>query len=204
MDAGSGSHPSGNGSSVPKADSPKSDTPAGSDGHPPELLVVVDPLNPIMDPPGGGAAADTPVSAAPTDVPRDEKGRVKKGHSLNPKGRTPGIPNRNAELHRLVTSRELSWCWKRAKEMARKGDTSFLRYLLDKVVLDQSPATAGIVINASASASAHASVETTTTNLHDRLAEFGADPKVADDVADLALRLAARGRHSVRPGGNGN
>ena len=163
MDTGEGAKNNGNGKHVPDSGSPPSITSAGGNGHPPEPLVVVD---------------------------RDEKGRILPGRSLNPKGRAKGIPNRNSELVKLVNTRELSWCWRTAKAQAKKGDTSFLRYLLDKTLLEQSPASAGIVINASASAQASAEASS-TSNFHDRLEELR-DPGVLAGVGDLLDRLAAR------------
>jgi hypothetical protein len=155
--------------------------------------------------PPGGQPADVPASAAPASVEsRDSKGRFRPGKSGNPKGRAPGIPNRNSEAVKLVNTRELSWCWKLAKAQAKKGDHRLLVFLLDKVLIDQSPAAAGITINANASAQANASAATAPVNLHDRFAELAADPAVADELAGLAARLAARGHHSVGAGKNGN
>jgi hypothetical protein len=202
MDAGEDLHRNGNGSTDPQIPSLPS---AGG----------TEPVAATSQPSHGAAPPEAPASSSPaakgekpaeaSDDARDPKsGRFMPGKSGNPKGRTPGIPNRNSEAVKLVNTRELSWCWKLAKAQAKKGDHRLLVFLLDKVLIDQSPAAAGITINANASAQANASAATAPVNLHDRFAELAADPAVADELAGLAARLAARGHHSVGAGKNGN
>ena len=172
MDASDGGDHNGNGSvSLPV--SLPSTSPAGGHGQSPEPLVVVEtpPAKPLRDP---------------------KTGRILPGRSLNPKGRLPGIPNRNQELVKLVNTRELSWCWRTAKAQAKKGDNALLQFLLARTLLEQSPTSAGIVINATASA--QATVEN-TTEIHDRLEELR-DPAVRDAFCDLVDRLEARNRNA--------
>ena len=170
MDTGEGSN-TGNGHSAdPTPTPPQSTSPAGGSGESAVPLVVVD-TSPARDP---------------------KNGRILPGHSGNPKGRKPGIPNRNSELVKLVNTRELAWCWRTAKAQAKKGDNALLQFLLARTLLEQSPTSAGIVINATASA--QATVEN-TTEIHDRLEELR-DPAVRDAFCDLVDRLEARNRNA--------
>ena len=160
MDASDGGDLKGNGS-VPLPVSLPSTSPAGGEGITPEPLVVVD-TSPARDP---------------------KNGRILPGHSGNPKGRRPGIPNRNQELVKLVNTRELSWCWRTAKAQAKKGDNALLQFLLARTLLEQSPTSAGIVINANASASAQTnSYETFISELR---AERAAATRPGMDPEDL-------------------
>lgn len=218
MDTGDGSHPNGNGSADPKAVSAASVPPAGSSGQPPELLVVAD-TDQAMNPPGGGAAADTPVSAAPTDVPRDANGRVLPGHSLNLKGKPKGIPNRNTQLSRGydafranpelckialqkykirirgLKAEQLLVTLAFAKSIV-DGDDSLLRWIGDRVYADPTPpAAVGPLIDASDKSQHHHHTET-----HVRIGEHLGDPGTRSAVADLTERLAARGAFSGSPG----
>jgi hypothetical protein len=90
--------------------------------------------DPLASPPSAEAApTGAPVSASPNpkgekptgtpDDVRDEKGRIKKGHSLNPKGRPPGIPTLNAEICRAAKAFKL-------------GDRSYMQLLLAKSLQD--------------------------------------------------------------------
>lgn len=155
MDAGNGSHPKGNGSADPTAALPPSSPPAGCSGQSPEPLVVVD---------------------------RDPKtGRILPGHSLNPKGRPKGIPNRNDELVKILTSTQLREAWVLAKARAKRGDIRLMEFLLDRVLLKQTPEAAGIAINVNQS-NQQTSYETLVMQLR---AERAAALRPGMDLEDL-------------------
>ncbi len=135
MDASTGANRNGNGHADPAPESLPS-------------AVAAPPGAPV---PGAIAAP----AAGALEVPRDEHGRVKKGHSLNPHGRPPGIPNKNAEFLKLLTSKELRAVWNLAKDQAKKGKNGLLEFLLDRAFLKQTPEAAGIVINNNPTAQAN-------------------------------------------------
>lgn len=148
-----------------------------------------------------GSSEPLVVLEKPTDPVRDEKGRIKKGHSLNPKGRQPGIPNLNNELNKAIKQFKI-------------GDRSFLYLILakslqdveyfklihSKILAEATPPAAASGVNI------HNSLGQTNvqaeTNV--RLIDHLRDPGVRDTVADLVDKLQARGAFSgsARHGGN--
>jgi hypothetical protein len=106
MDTSAGSQNNGHGPAEPQASLPST---------------VVAPLGAPVSASPAAAAGEKPAGS-PDEV-RDEKGRIKKGKTLNPKGRPPGIPNLNSELCRAVRA------WK-------LGDRTFLNLLLAKCLND--------------------------------------------------------------------
>ncbi len=140
------------------------------------------------------APSGAPVSASPTDAPagapeplvvvdddaRDPKtGRMKPGKTLNPKGRPPGIVNRNTQLNRGfdafranpelckealkkykikirgLKSEALLITLAFAKAIIDKDDT-LLKWCGEHAYLSMTPAAAGIVINNNPTASSQA------------------------------------------------
>jgi hypothetical protein len=175
-------------------------------------------------PPGAPVASAPPAPEAGAPEPlivvdRDEKGRIKKG-ALNPKGRPPGIVNRNTQLNRgfdafranpeLVKealkkykirisglkAEALLIALAFAKSIIDKDD-SLLKWCGEHAYLSMTPAAAGIVINNSPMASAAA----ISSDTHVNVAKLIADGKGREAVAGIAERLAACGAF---PGRNGN
>ena len=174
MDTGEGSN-TGNGHSAdPTPTPPQSTSPAGGNGQSPEPLVVV----------------DLPAAKSVRDP---KTGRILPGHSLNPKGRLPGIPNRNAELVKVLCTTEIREAWKLAKARAAKGETALMEFMLDRAFLKQTPEAAGIAINVN---QANHQIQT-ETNVH--IGEHLSDPGTRDAVAQLTERLAARGAFTGEP-----
>jgi hypothetical protein len=171
MDASDGSTHHGNGhadpapESLPSAVAAPSGAPVASASPAPE------------------AGAPEPLIVVDTDV-RDEKGRMKPGRTLNPKGRPPGIVNRNTQLNRgfeafranpelckealkkykirirNLKAEQLLITLAFAKSIIDKDD-SLLKWCGEHAYLGMTPAAAGIVINntpqatAAATAAAH-------------------------------------------------
>jgi len=144
----------------------------------------------------GEGQAGAPAHEPLVVVDRDPiTGRFPKGKSGNPKGRTPGIPNKNTEFLRLLTSKELRHVWATAKKLAAKGDVGLMQFLLERALIKLTPEAAGIVINNNPTATTH------HNETHVRIGEHLADPKTRDAVAQLTERLGDRG---VFSGGNGD
>jgi hypothetical protein len=170
MDAGSDLHSNGNGHADPSAALPSSTPPTNGQGaHAPEPLVVVD------------------------GPPRDSKGRILPGHSLNPKGKPKGIPNRNAELVRILNTTELREAWTLAKAQAKKGDSALMQFMLDRVLLKQTPEAAGLVLNVNQSNQETHNQTNVRIEQYDRLL---GDGQGRDLLAALAQRAAACGAFS--------
>lgn len=171
MDASDGDNHKGNGS-VPMPVSLPSTSPASGHGQSPEPLVVVD--SPARDP---------------------KTGRVLPGHSLNPKGRRPGIPNRNAELVKVLNTTEIREAWKLAKSRAAKGETALMEFMLDRAFLKQTPEAAGIAINVN-----QANSQTNNhSETHVRIGELLRDGEGRDALARLTERAAACGAFTGEP-----
>jgi hypothetical protein len=209
MDASDGANKNGNGhadpapASLPSAaaaplGAPVSSSPAEAQAGAPEPLVVVD------------------------DDVRDDKGRMKPGRTLNPKGRPPGIVNRNTQLNRGfeafranpelckealkkykirirgLKAEQLLITLAFAKAIIDKDD-SLLKWCGEHAYVTMTPAAAGIVINNNPSASATAH----STARHDRFEELR-DTGIRDSFCDLADRIAERRRNAVAPGNGSN
>jgi hypothetical protein len=148
---------------------------------------------------------------------RDEKGRLLPGQVLNPAGKPKGIANRNTQLDRAFDAFRASpklcaTALKRygieLKDQGAEGallllafaksivdrDDSLLKWCGEKLYLDQSPAAAGIVINASANATSQSSNE---TNVYpSQFERLLGDGQGRDALAVLAQRAAACGLFS--------
>lgn len=103
MDTSDGGNRNGNGHADPTPASLKSDTAAPSGA------------------PVSGAAA--PQAGIPDDTRDPLTGRIRKGKSLNPKGRTPGTPNLNDELIKAIKKFKL-------------GQKGFLELFLTRALQD--------------------------------------------------------------------
>jgi len=207
MDASDGATKNGNGHadslpvSLPSAAAAPSGAPVGpSNGEAP-------------------AGAPEPLVVVDEDV-RDEHGKIKNGKTLNPKGRPPGIVNRNTQLNRGfeafranpelckealkkykirirgLKAESLLITLAFAKSIVDKDD-SLLRWCGEHAYLSMTPAAAGIVINNNPSAIA----ATISSDTHVNVAKLIADGKGREAVAGIAERLAACGAF---PGRNGN
>jgi len=209
MDASEGSKHHGNGNGSSKPDHPVS----------PSLPSAV------------AALSGAPVSSSPAEAPagapeplvvvdRDEHGKIKKGRSLNPKGRPPGIVNRNTQLNRgfetFRANPELcKLALKKYKIRTRgmkadellvtlafamwivDGDPSMVKWCGERVYLTLTPEAAGIVINNNPMANA----STISSDSHVNVEKLIADGKGREAIAGIAERLAACGAF---PGRNGN
>jgi|SRR6185295_15482631 len=179
MDASDGANTNGNGHADPEPVSLPSAAAAPSGA----------PVSGAIAAPAAGAPE--PLIVVDDDV-RDEHGRIRKGKTLNPKGRAPGIPNKNTEFLKLLTSTQLREVWAIAKKLALKGDVGLLEFLLERALVKLTPEAAGIVINNNPSAHASAGASATASTLNDRLEELRGDPGVRDSFCDLVDRIAER------------
>jgi hypothetical protein len=161
-------------------------------------------------------AIPAPVAGTLEDARDPVTGKIRPGKSLNPKGRPPGIVNRNVQLNRgfeaFRASPELVRVALSKYRIRIRGlkaeallitlafaraivdkDDSLLRWCGEHAYLTMTPAAAGIVINNNpqASAGAHSSHDS-----HVNVAKLLADAGGRDTLAQFAERLAACGAYS--------
>lgn len=163
--------------------------------------------DPVTHPSAEAAPSGAPVSSSPAEAPagvpeplvivdaddaRDPNtGRIRKGKTLNPKGRAPGSPNLNSELQQAVKKYKL-------------GQKSYLELLLTKSLqdvkyaelvvpkilanVDLPAAAAGVTIHNTPHASARADANSET---YVDVAKLLSDAAGREGVAQFAERLAA-------------
>ena len=65
---------------------------------------------------------------------KDKKGRFKKGHSGNPKGKAPGTRHKATQAALALLDGEAEALSRKAVELALEGDTGALRLCLERIV----------------------------------------------------------------------
>lgn len=138
----------------------------------------------------GNPLAPEPLVVIDRDpVARQKDGKLKKGVVLNPRGRPPGVPNRNTELYKLFTSKEIAKVKALAFAQAKKGDNKLLEFLLDRILLRLTPESAGVVVNVSQTNEQNVSLQQT---FEQEFVEELKDPGVRAAFSDLVNQRAER------------
>lgn len=203
MDASAGATSNGNGHAVP---------------DPVSLPSAVGPEGAPVVPAPAAAAAGAPAGADPARDPKT--GRIKPGHSLNPNGRQPGIPNRNTQLNKgfeafkaqpELCKKALSKYGIRIRGMKAEallvtlafaraivdGDVALLEWCGERAYVKLTPEAAGIVINNNPQA--HAGAQANPTVNYGNARQLLADEAGRELLARCAERLASGGLDTGAP-----